>query len=99
MVGTCANPACTAHFHTLRRGKLFVVEARVDSEPITPTGSKPVFVPIPRQIQYFWLCEACAKTMRVVFDRRSGCVEPSPPATDHMRPVGVEKATNRKEAA
>jgi len=100
MVGTCANPFCSARFHTLQRGKLFVVEATADSEPITPTESKPVFVPIPQRILYFWLCEACAKTMRVVFDRRSGVrVEPSPLATEHMCQVGVERATNRKEAA
>lgn len=100
MVGTCANPACSARFHTLRYGKLFVVEARADSEPITLTESKRVFVPIPQRILYFWLCEACAKTMRVVFDRRSGIrVEALPVVADHMRPVAGDKAASYKEAA
>ncbi len=100
MVGTCANPACSARFHTLQRGKLFVVEATADSEPITPIESKPVFVPIPQRILYFWLCESCANTMRVVFDRRSGVrVEPLSVAADHVRPVAVDKAVSYKQVA
>lgn len=99
MVGTCANPACSARFHTLRRGKLFVVEATADSEPIIPTESKPVFAPIPQRILYFWLCEACVKTMRVVFDRRSGVRVEALAAVGHMRPLTVDRTVSHKEAA
>jgi len=98
MVGTCAN--CSKPFRTLRSGKLFLVEAAGDIEPVIPGGKQPVYAPIPRRILYFWLCGACAKTMRIVFERKSGVrVEALPVAADHMRPVAVDKAASNKEAA
>lgn len=98
MVGTCAN--CSEPFHSLRSGKLFLVEARGDMEPVIPAGKQPVYAPIPRRILYFWLCGECAKTLRVVFDRRSGVrVEALPVAVDHMQAAAADKAERNKEAA
>ncbi len=62
MVGTCANPACSAQFHNVHRGKLFRLEIR--EEP--STAEPPMSTPVRRQVQYIWLCEICAQTMRIV---------------------------------
>jgi hypothetical protein len=89
MVGTCANPACKARFHTLCSGKLFVVETPTD---VDATGGKlPVFAPVPHRIQYFWLCELCAKTLRVVCDQWRGVrVEPLSVKSDDADLVSVD---------
>lgn len=77
MVGTCANPVCKARFHTLCSGKLFLVETPTDVN--TNGVTLPVFAPVPHRIQYFWLCDLCAKTMHVVYDQWRGIrVEPLP---------------------
>ncbi len=97
MVGTCAN--CSERFRTLRSGKLFVVEAAADRESIAPPGRQPIFAPIPSRILY-WLCEACAKTMRVLHNRRSGVrVEVLPVAADHIQVVAADKNASNKEVA
>ncbi len=100
MVGICANPTCSARFHTLRRGKLFLLEAK-DVEPPVPADREPAFAPIPHRIQYFWLCESCAQTMRVVYDRRSGIrVEPLLAVAGHAHRVttGPERGNHNAES-
>ncbi len=42
MVGTCANPTCSAQFHNVHRGKLFLLETREQ-----PSGAEPhMFIPV-----------------------------------------------------
>jgi hypothetical protein len=55
MLAKCANPACDAPFRYLHEGKLF----RLDRGAGPPALSGHM----PRQLQYFWLCEQCARTM------------------------------------
>jgi len=55
MLAKCANPTCSAPFRYLHEGKLF----RLDLGAGPPSASGHV----PRQLQYFWLCERCARTM------------------------------------
>ena len=77
MVGTCANPACRAPFHNVHQGKLFRVEAASAQQTRMSTPEPPMFTPVRRRVQYFWLCESCAKTMRVVQDGTGGIrIEP-----------------------
>jgi hypothetical protein len=97
MVGTCANPACSARFRTLCSGKLFLVETPTDVD--ASAGKLPVFAPVPHRIQYFWLCKVCAETMRVVYDKKRGVrVEPLPAIRDEPDIETVDDAA-RKEAA
>ncbi len=55
MVGQCANATCTAIFHSLHRGKLFVFPR----QKIRGTDEPPA-------ITYVWLCEVCSQTMAAV---------------------------------
>lgn len=59
MVAKCANPGCSAEFHRLLEGKVFVGETRT-----APDG--------PRERRYAWLCDKCSDRMTVVFDSESG---------------------------
>ena len=76
MVGTCANPAYSARFHTLQRGKLFEVETTPDTELVAPAGKLPKFPPISRRIHSLWPCGASVGNLRVIYDRRNGiCIQ------------------------
>lgn len=58
MLAKCANPKCSAPFRYLHEGKLF----RLDLGAGPPSAD----TRIPRQLQYFWLCDHCARTMTLV---------------------------------
>jgi hypothetical protein len=62
MVEKCANSECSASFHSLRDGRVFVIEVEDDS----PDHSRP------RQLRYCWLCNTCCRTMTVVADKGHG---------------------------
>ena len=55
MLAKCANPTCSAPFRYLHEGKLFRLD--LGAGPPSPGGR------LPRNLQYFWLCERCACTM------------------------------------
>jgi len=55
MLAKCANPTCSTPFRYLHEGKLF----RLDLGAGPPSRD----TRIPRQLQYFWLCDRCARTM------------------------------------
>jgi hypothetical protein len=61
MVEKCVNPACSARFHSLREGRVFVKEVESDS---SADGSGPS-----RQVRHFWLCESCSHTMTVIAEK------------------------------
>lgn len=61
MVQKCANPSCSATFRRLRDGKLFVVEA--------PDNGRP-------QLNYFWLCNSCSRTLTVAKKGNQSAVVP-----------------------
>jgi hypothetical protein len=63
MVQKCANSECSASFHSLRDGRVFVIEVEDDSEPDHKHS---------RQLRYFWLCNTCCRTMTVVADKGHG---------------------------
>jgi hypothetical protein len=79
MVGTCANPAYSARFHTLQRGKLFEVETTPDTELVAPAGRPPKFPPISRRIYSSLPCGRSVGNLRIIYVRRNGIsVEPLP---------------------
>lgn len=55
MLAKCANPACAAPFRYLHEGKLFRLD--LGAGPPSVTGH------VPRRLQYFWLCDQCARSM------------------------------------
>ncbi|HKC72332.1 MAG TPA: hypothetical protein VKB60_11945 [Terriglobales bacterium] len=73
MLAKCANPACSAPFRYLHEGKLF----RLDLGAGPPSGD----TRIPRQLQYFWLCERCARTMTLEMQAGKVLARPLPRTT------------------
>ncbi len=73
MVEKCANPACAETFRRLRDGRLFVKEVPVDS----PSDGKG----LARQLQYFWLCNSCCRTMTLTTEKGTGIRVVPLPAT------------------
>lgn len=72
MVEKCANPSCSATFHRLGEGRLFVKE--VEGASRDGRGRS-------RQLCYCWLCDSCRRTMTIVTERgREIKVAPLPAA-------------------
>jgi len=67
MLHKCANPACTVPFRSLREGKLFLAESRVDGDPLPGNGRRPM-----RRREHFWLCQACSCHFTLRFDPQYG---------------------------
>jgi len=62
MLDKCANPACAAKFHRLSEGRLFVSETEVEYQS-SPSECHAA------QLQYFWLCGSCCRTMTVTVQK------------------------------
>ena len=56
MVHKCANTSCSASFHNLHEGKVFVMEVENPARP----GRYPLLP------HYSWLCNSCRRTMTVI---------------------------------
>ena len=59
MVAKCANAGCSAEFHYLSEGKVYVWDAHAAPE-------------LRRKRRHAWLCAECAGKMTVEFDVRTG---------------------------
>jgi hypothetical protein len=68
MVSKCANPGCEESFRYLHQGKLFRFERKLMVELVRTVND-----PQP-QVEFFWLCEKCAATMKVVYRPGVGVV-------------------------
>jgi hypothetical protein len=67
MLSQCANPTCTARLKYLHTGRIFVVRTRsAERYWIGDAGS--FGSPPGKQIECFWLCENCARGMRISRD-------------------------------
>jgi hypothetical protein len=64
MLSQCANPGCTNRFRFLHDGKLFVLDC--GSKPDSGAGDEGWTGT--RQIERFWLCAICARTLTLRFD-------------------------------
>ena len=60
MLEKCANSACSAKFLRLHDGRLFVAEAEND---VSDTCG------YEHQLQYFWLCSSCCRSMTVALEK------------------------------
>ena len=58
MTAKCANPDCNARFVYFRTGKIFLVPCRDVQSNSNPGSPK-------REMEYFWLCGDCCRTMRL----------------------------------
>lgn len=72
MVSKCANPDCSVPFRYFHTGKLFRAETSLGLDRRRALGqdvqhSKPL-----RRLEFFWLCEDCAREMTLTFDEASG---------------------------
>ena len=68
MLSKCANPGCFANFRYLHEGRVFRLER---GDPRIETIGEQV-----RSLEYFWLCERCSKSLKLVYER--GCVTVHP---------------------
>ena len=68
MVSKCANPGCAASFRYFHKGQLFRFEKLPASDQIDDNGMKKSV----RRLEFYWLCEDCARKMTLAFERGSG---------------------------
>ncbi len=68
MLAKCANPGCLANFRYLHEGKVFRLE-RGDPRVGAPESH-------PRPVEYFWLCEHCSGSLKLVYERGYIAVHP-----------------------
>jgi len=66
VLSKCANPTCFARFRYLHEGRIFNVE-------IKGTSSERYSQP---RIEHFWLCESCARTLKVVWEDGAATTRP-----------------------
>lgn len=74
MLSKCANPDCSASFLYFHTGKLFRAETSVGLDRRRTLGQdaqqrKPL-----RRLEFFWLCEGCAQSMTLIFDKDRGVI-------------------------
>lgn len=72
MLSKCANPDCSASFRYFHSGKLFRAEISAGLDRRRTLGQdgqqhKPL-----RRLEFFWLCEGCAQSMTLIFDKQQG---------------------------
>jgi hypothetical protein len=85
MVSKCANPECSAPYRYFHVGKLFRVEIAtgLDRRRHTMGNDSDQHKPL-RRLEFFWLCEECARKMTLIFDKDSGVtVRPKEDAKDY----------------
>jgi|SRR5579863_7813442 len=72
MLHKCANPACVTSFRKLSQGKLFLLETdpieKPESKRVTRRGQRS------HRMEYYWLCDLCADTLTLFYERGRGLV-------------------------
>ena len=69
MLSKCANPDCSASFRYFHTGKLFRAEVYVGLDRRRTLGQDER-----RRLEFFWLCEGCAQSMTLSFDKETGVI-------------------------
>jgi len=72
MVSKCANPGCEAPFRYFHTGKLFRLDKESGYERRRVMGDERAVKKPMRHIEFYWLCDDCAKKMTLIFDQASG---------------------------
>lgn len=68
MLSKCANPGCSASFHSLGEGRLFQLSSD-DPRLQCRTASSGEEKKPPRSVEYFWLCSNCSKSLTIHMDQ------------------------------
>jgi hypothetical protein len=89
VLSKCANPACLARFRYLHEGRIFNIEIKAAS------GGD--FAHLNDRVEHFWLCEGCARVMKVVWE--NGTVTTRPRYLALPEGKRLEKPEERSEAA
>jgi hypothetical protein len=71
MLAKCANPSCSTPLVYLREGKIFMIEAPLQS-PLTLMGPEPARLKTQNRVEHFWLCGPCSSRMTLTFDQQQG---------------------------
>jgi hypothetical protein len=73
MLSHCANSQCSKPFVRLGQGRLFLVETQTPANAgeLTTTRTPYMRMP-PRRVERYWLCDQCAATSTLIFDRSNG---------------------------
>ena len=71
MLAKCANPSCSTPLVYLREGKIFMIEAALQS-PLTLVGPEPARLKAQNRVEHFWLCGPCSSSMTLTFDQQQG---------------------------
>ena|SRR5882672_1766421 len=90
MLHKCVNPTCSRPFRRLEEGKLFQVETE-DCVPSALPRSRSLRASRPfRRVERYWLCDACASSLTLTFERGHGVVlVPLPQAEAAVMPAAV----------
>ena len=72
MVSKCANPRCEARFRYFHTGKLFRLDKASGYERRRLLGDERDAKKPMRHVEFYWLCDDCAKEMTLIFDQASG---------------------------
>jgi hypothetical protein len=72
VVSKCANPNCAATFRYFHVGKLFRFETETGLDRRRSLGADEAIKKPLRRIEFYWLCEDCAKKMTIVFEKGVG---------------------------
>lgn len=84
MLSKCVNPACSASFRYLHQGRLFLLDVADDADIGRLSCHEGLAA---HRLRYFWLCDACCRSMTVV-ERGRGVEVVS------LTPTGGEKAAS-----
>jgi hypothetical protein len=72
MISNCANPGCSARFLYLHSGKLFRFEREPREDTELLMGFDPTVHKHSTGVEFYWLCETCAKKVTLTYHRESG---------------------------
>lgn len=72
MVSKCANPGCEAPFRYFHTGKLFRLDKESGYERRRVMGDERAVKKPMRHVEFYWLCDNCAKVMTLTFSQADG---------------------------
>ena len=72
MLSKCANPGCSNLFRYLHEGRLFRMETEIQREGSSSLTCRPDGKKSIRRMEFFWLCDNCASTMTLVYEKGVG---------------------------
>ena len=89
MLSKCANPTCLARFRYLHEGRIFNIEIKAAGATDSARFRD--------KVEHFWLCEDCARVLKVVWENGAATTRPRYPALTDGKP-SVESKGSREAA-